>query len=310
MIATVTLNPALDLFLECAQIEFDTVLRTEAQVRAAGGKGINVSRMLNTLGAKTRAFVMVGGGTGREFISHARSIGFPVDYQDTAVPTRINVVVRESSTGRHVKINMPGGTTDQRFFTGFKRLLERHLASLHGLVLAGSLPPGLAPTTYADLVRMAHRVQLPVFLDAHGPALARALPEKPTVLKINREELEAILEHPVPSTAEIIEAAKHYHSRGVELVCITLGREGAVMVDETGVWRSEPPAASPDRAVGAGDCFLAGLVSKYLAGVRGKALLAHAMACGTARAMRSNQHAVERAAVDRLELAVRVEQGG
>ena len=287
MIATVTLNPAIDLYFDTGGIEFDKVLISQQTTRSAGGKGINVSRMLHELGIETRAFVLIGGDAGQELVGLGKRGGFDIQYVNTEVHTRINVVIHDRLTGKRVKVNSPGAETDQRYLASVKRMLERYSSGMTALVLAGSAPPGFGPGAYAELTQMGHRLGLPVFLDAKGALLAAAMAEKPAVVKINREELEGVLQRSVKTAREIVGATRPYIEAGVRMVLITNDREGAVLVEADQAWQCQPPEVFEVEAVGAGDCFMAGVVHQYAAGRRGAELLAFATACGTACAQAS-----------------------
>ncbi len=290
MIATITLNPAVDLFIETPEIEYDKVLRSTSSMRVAGGKGINVSRMLHALGEKTCAVVMVGGTTGQDFLNLARRDGIEVFPVETSAPTRINVVLHDISTGQHIKVNTPGEEMDPGFMTGLRRELQRNVGEMKALVLAGSLPPGLPRHSYAELVQWARGSNIPTFVDTTGNALGRVISEKPEVIKINRTELEEVLERPLPDAESIARVACQYVGTGIRAFCVTMAADGAVLANNNGAWHCKPPEVSDHRAVGAGDCFMAGLVSSFLKGSRGADLLAYATACGCAWAVRERQH--------------------
>lgn len=311
MITTVTLNPAIDLFLETEEILYDEVLRSTASSRSAGGKGLNVSRMLHALGEPTHALVLVGGSTGQEYVHLGKRDGFDVVPIETSAPTRINVVIKDTGTGRHIKVNMPGEEMDHRYLPSVKRHLERHMPESRALVLAGSLAPGFPIHAYVDLIRTARQKGVPTFVDTTGKPLARVLPEKPDVVKVNRTEMEETLERPLPDRASVVRMAQQYVRGGIGIFCVTDGPRGAVMVDETGAWVCDPPRLSEERAVGAGDCFMAGLVSSALQGNRGPDLLAFALACGTAWALhRDTDEPITRDQVERLAAETKVEEFG
>ncbi|MCB2156640.1 hexose kinase [bacterium] len=310
MIATVTLNPAIDLYFETDGIEFDQVLVSEQATRSAGGKGINVSRMLHELGTSTRAFVLIGGDAGQELVGLGKRGGFDIQYVNTEVHTRINVVIHDRQSGKRIKINSPGGETDERYLATFKRMIERYIAGMSAIVLAGSAPPGFGHGAYADLIRMSHRLGLPVFLDAKGDLLASAMAENPTVVKINREELEGVLQRPVRTPKEIVAAARPYIDAGIRMVVITTDREGAILVEADQAFLCRPPEVFDVEAVGAGDCFMAGVVHQYAEGRRGAELLAFATACGTACAKTAEDTLGPKNEVEALLKKTKVERVG
>lgn len=285
MIATVTLNPALDLFVETPEIQFDTVLKASDVRRMPGGKGLNVSRVLKVLGEETEAFLLAGGPSGAEYLALARGLGFPIRCVETGAATRTNVVISEEVSGRHIKVNMPGEETQSRHVAQLIRLLGDRAGELRGLVLAGSLPPGLPASSWADLVRFGHEADVPVFVDTHGVPLRRAVGEKPTAVKINRLEMEELIGHPLSNAKEIAEAGRVLVETGIREICVTDGASGAVLVDRSGAWSCAPPRRSSKRPVGAGDCFMAGFASRSIQGSWGADLLSFATACGSEAAL-------------------------
>lgn len=310
MIVTVTLNPAIDLFLETPRIEWNSVLRATAVRRRAGGKGVNVSRMLAILGEPSIALVLAGGGTGSDLASLARAEGMEVAVVPSGLSVRINVVVEEvSAEPRHIKVNMPGEEVSAAALERVAAWLEAEAPRLRAVVLAGRLPPGLPRDSYAVLIRTARERTLAAHIDASGPELAEALREGPDLLKVNRVELEELMGRPLAGAPEIADALRTLRKdAGIACACATDGARGAVLADEAGIHRATPPAADPRRPVGAGDCFMAGLTSGRMAGLRGEALLRRALACGTGWATCEDGVVPSLARIRELEAEARVSQ--
>lgn len=306
MIATVTLNPAIDLFLETGTIEWNAVLRATSARRRAGGKGVNVSRMLGILGELSAAVVLAGGGTGADLRALAAAEGLEVAVVDSGVPVRINVVVAEAAGTRHVKVNMAGESVPPAALEHVAGWIAREAPRLKAVVLAGRLPPGMPRDAYAVLIRLAREHGLATLVDASGPELPEAIGESPDAVKVNRLELEELLGRPLDGGTAMVGALRDLrHDWGIACACATDGARGAVLVDEAGAWAAAPPEADPRRPVGAGDSFMAGMASARVAGLRGEAVLRRAVACGAAWAMHAEENSPSREEIAELERRVK-----
>lgn len=306
MIATVTLNPALDLFLGVERVEFDAVLRARHERRAAGGKGMNVTRMLARLGRPSRAVILGGGGVAQEIVELARAEGLEVTLVDSRVPTRVNVHIEESS-GRHVKVNMAGESVDPSAMDRVIGEMAALGAELSAVALSGSLPAGMSNDAWGNLVRACKERGVPSALDASGAGLKGGVAAQPTIVKINRTELGEWFGEPLADRARTVAAMKALRTGATQVVAVTASGDGACMLDEAGLWECTAPTQSAHRAVGAGDSFLAGLLDAWIAGRRGGEALSWAVASGTAWALHGTR--VARAEVEALASACRPTQG-
>ncbi|MDK2971953.1 MAG: 1-phosphofructokinase [Candidatus Sumerlaeota bacterium] len=296
MIATVTLNPALDLFLGTEQLAFDAVLRASHERRAAGGKGINVTRVLGQLGCASRAYVLGGGGIAQELKNLAEADGIDVELIDSGHGVRINVHIEEQN-GRHLKVNMAGEAVGAAAVGAVIAALEKQ-EDVSTLVLAGSLPPGVGLHAYSRLITWAKERGVDAALDTSGPALAAGAAVKPAILKVNRREFADLVDCGADEEA-LAAAMCGVREDGIGIVCVTHSENGALLADATGVWSARAPERSSRRAVGAGDSFLAGLLDARRSGKTGAALLAWAIATGTAWALAEGR-GIKRATVEDL----------
>lgn len=283
MILTVTLNPAIDLLIEVERLDFNTVLRAPTAVRIPAGKGVNVARMIAHLGTPAHALIVAGRDSAAEYAMLANAAGLSVELLTTPGPTRTNLGIHELTTGRHLKINTPGGAVAAAVIDDIIRSIAGAESVAKALVIAGSLPPGLAPDSVAALVTAGRRARIPVFVDAEGDVLRAALAAGPTAVKANLGEWRGALGVDAPDATTLLQAMDaHSSTARLDLIGITDGARGAVVRDETGAWECAPTANAARRSVGAGDAFMAGLVVAWARGRRGAALLAEAMAAAEA----------------------------
>lgn len=259
MIYTVTLNPALDCFVRPGRFASGEVCRYDKAEFLPGGKGINVSLLLAGLGADTVAAGIAAGFTGRELTALLERAGCPADFVMLGGgETRINIKILPKD---QPETALNGG--GPRITVEDLRPLEDRLASLREgdfLVLAGSVPGSLPEDIYARLLRAAPK-GVEAVVDTSGPALPKALCERPFLIKPNLEELGEIFGVRLESAGEAADYAKRLQGMGARNVAVTLGGGGALLLTEDGGILER--AALPGRevsSVGAGDSFVAGFL--------------------------------------------------
>lgn len=278
MIVTLTPNPSLDRTLELDRLMRGAVLRARETRVEAGGKGVNVARALLANAHAARAVLPVGGAEGDHLVSLLERLGVDIRSVPIAAPIRTNVSLVEPD-GTVTKINAPG----PRLIDDEPDALRKStVASLDGatwVAACGSLPPGAPVDLYAALIRDVHDEGVSVAVDTSGAPLAAAISAAPDVIKPNAEELAAVVGRELGSFGDVVTAAGELRDRGVERVLVSLGRDGAVLVDDAGAVHAETPPLIPRSNVGAGDATLAGFLA---AGGKGAEALRSAVAWGAA----------------------------
>jgi 1-phosphofructokinase len=279
MIVTLTLNPSLDRTLELPVLERGRVLRAAAAHLDPGGKGVNVTRALLANGFESCAVLPCGGPEGQELARMLAADQVAAAAVPVAGHTRSNITLVERTTGTVTKINEPGGALTAAEFDGVAAAVLDRVHTADWVVLCGSLPPGLGPDTYADLTRRFATAGAQVAVDTSGPALRAALAAEPDLVKPNREELAEAVGRDLPDLAAVVEAAQALRELGARAVLVSLGPEGAVLVDASGSCMARGPRLAPRSTVGAGDALLAGYLA---AGGAGPKALLEALAWGGA----------------------------
>ncbi len=263
MIYTVTFNPAIDYILRTNALEAGEVNRAASEEMLFGGKGINVSVILARLGVPTVAMGFVAGFTGDALAQMVRAAGVDSDL----IPlkegrTRVNVKLWEAD-GRVTEINAGGPIIDSEALETLYRKLAR-LTEGDTLVLAGSVPASLPADIYRQILERIHTHGVRTVVDAAGDLLAGVLAYRPFLIKPNRAELAELVGHALPDDAAVEEAARELQSRGARNVLVSLGGDGALLLDEEGIVHRAPSLCKhPCYTVGAGDSMVAG----FLAGV-------------------------------------------
>jgi len=284
MIFTVTLNPAVDREMTVDTIAFDTVLRATDWQVDCGGKGFNVARMLKSLGINSVALGFAAGKSGEMLSGKLQDLGIETDFVWVEGETRTNVSIVSSENGQYVKVNEPGPAITEADL--------RHLATKIGdraraddwWVLAGSLPPGVPPTYYTELINIIQSAGAKVFLDTSGEALRLNCAAKPLLVKPNDEEAHELTGLPVSTTAEIAAVGAAISAMGPAGVIISLGKDGAILVDKGKAWLATSPAIVAANPIGAGDSMVAGIVWGLNQGDSMQDALCKGIACGAATA--------------------------
>jgi len=278
MIVTVTLNPSLDRTIEVDRLTRGAMIRTRSARLDPGGKGVNVSRALLAAGVPSTAVVTIGGPEGDQLRRLLSDEGLTVRAVPVHGHTRSNVAIAEPG-GVVTKLNEPGGRLSAAELAEVAEVIAAESVAAGWVAGCGSLPPGVPDDLYADLCARLTAAGIRVAIDSSGPALRAALPAGPDLVKPNREELAEAVGRPVGTLADVVTAARELRSLGARAVLVSLGADGAVLVDDDGVVAGESPVDRPRSTVGAGDALLAGFLA---AGARGAGALAEALAWGAA----------------------------
>lgn len=262
MILTVTLNAAVDKTYRIDDFTLDRVHRPSEWTICAGGKGINVARVYRTLGGQGLATGFLGGDTGSFIRRSMREQGIEGSFVRTHDPSRVCIAIVDPKNGTQTEINEVGPRVRTSELNQLRRTVARLLENpaVEFLTLSGSTPPGVPGSIYAELIDLAHRAHVRSVLDASGEALRAGVMARPWMVKPNIHELSALLGAQPTSDSDIIEAARDLRGTGIEIVCVTRGRESVLCESAEGSWRAIPPEITFVSAVGSGDAFLAGFL--------------------------------------------------
>lgn len=279
MIYTVTCNPALDLAVRLEGLQLGGLNRTAGATLVAGGKGVNVSRVLGELGERNVALGFVAGSNGGMLESALQQMG--VETAFIRLPegqTRINVkLYGESET----ELNAPGPEVSRQQTEGLLCELSR-LKEGDLLCLCGSLPPGMDTDSYARMLTAAKGAR--AIVDTSGEALLRALSGKPWLVKPNRDELAALVGRELPTIEDVVAAAEWLRAKGAENVLVSLGGDGALLCAEGKRWYQPAPQGEVVGTVGAGDSLVAGFAAGWQRYGNMEQALRLGVACGSATA--------------------------
>lgn len=259
MIYTVTFNPALDYVMRPISLCEGQTCRSASEELYFGGKGINVSVVLKNLSVPSRALGFIAGFTGKALEKHLKESGIDTDFIELESGlTRINVKLKGE---RETEINAQGPHIDK---AAIELLFEKLDALKEGdtLVLSGSVPPALPNGIYADIMARLSGRGVRFAVDAAGALLERTLTYKPFLIKPNLSELSEIYAAPLSCESDIIAAAKALQSAGAQNVLVSLGADGALLLDAQGkAFAQKAYKGRVVNTVGAGDSMLAAFLA-------------------------------------------------
>jgi 6-phosphofructokinase 2 len=310
-ILTITMNPSIDVSAATEKVAPVRKLRCTAERRDAGGGGINVARVVRRLGSKCRALYPSGGSPGRLLQRLLDQEGITSIAVEIEPDTRESFTILEQSSGDQYRFVLPGPKIDAAVG---KTCLDR-LASLRDppgyVVASGSLPPGTPDDFYAQVARRATSLGARLVVDTSGTALANALDEGVYLAKPNLRELRELAGRPLESEEEWEDAAAGLVRSGkAEVVALSLGDQGALLVTADGRLRAPAIPVQIASAVGAGDSFVAAMVWRLSAGGDVQDAFRYGVAAGTAALLTRGTELCRKVDVDRLYPQVRLQRLG
>ncbi|MFV0126401.1 1-phosphofructokinase family hexose kinase [Streptomyces sp. HMX112] len=277
MILTVTLNAALDVTYNVDALVPRASHRVRESFSRAGGKGVNVARVLSTLGVPAIVTGFAGGPTGRAIRDDLRAAQLPDELVSMAGDSRRTVTVVSREDGDATIFNQPGPHVDMAAWADFAARFAQLVHEAQVVVLSGSLPPGLPSDAYAQLIRLSAEAGAMTILDTSGPAFIEALDARPTVVKPNAAEIaEATSDDGTEAATDTLRAL------GAQCVVASRGPDGLYAVTPGGSWRATPPRRVSGNPTGAGDACVAATAAGLLAADPWPTVLREAVALSAA----------------------------
>ena len=297
-VITYTPNPAIDVWAQCEKVILTEKTRIEHVRTDPGGGGINVTRVLKSLGCHSLPVYLAGGATGTLFTTMLEERGIQGLRIPIAGETRISEVVYETSTGNEYRFVAEGPVISQSEADQAFAALTQTKGGW--LVASGSLPRGLPETHYLELARLAHEKNMFMALDCSGPALkAAGLNGHLDLLKISKRELSELIDQPIHSFDQLAHIALDLvRSDRIKRLLVSMGPEGACLADADGITQVPAHKIDVKSTVGAGDSFLGGFLYGLVTGADDKQALAMAIAAGSAACLRPGTQLVSKEAFD------------
>ena len=296
MIYTVTCNPALDYVIRIDALALGEVNRSNYEKIHCGGKGINVSIVLQRLGIASVALGFVAGFTGKEIEDGVKQQGIHTDFIHLKEGmSRINVKIKAEE---ETEINAQGPQVSEEELALLYQKMEQ-LQEGDVLVLAGSIPATLPSDLYEQMMKRLKDKKIEVVVDATKDLLKNVLPFHPFLIKPNHHELGELFDTVLRSEDEIIASAKKLQEMGARNVLVSMAADGAIFLSEQGeVYKVAAPDGKAVNSVGAGDSMVAGFLASYVKDADYEKALRYASATGSATAL--SEGLAEKAFVERL----------
>lgn len=278
MIYTVTLNPSIDFIVRLDHLELGSVNRMTSDDKFAGGKGINVSRILQRLDVDNTATGFIGGFTGCFVENGLIAEGIKTNFVQVSEDTRINVKIK---TGEETEINGAGPKISDEKLEELKAILAG-LSSEDTVVFAGSAPSSLGNQVYNTLIPIAKKAGAEVVCDFEGQTLLDSLNYQPLLVKPNSHELADIFGVELNGLEDIEKYAREILAKGAKNVIISMAGDGALLVTPEAAYFAKPIKGTVKNSVGAGDSMVAGFTGEYVKSGDPIEALKWGVACGTA----------------------------
>lgn len=284
MIGTVTLNPAVDRRYLIDKLDLNIVERTSDYSATAGGKGLNVSRVLRLLGEEVSAFGFLGGSEGDFISNEVQKMGIKSCFINIEEATRTCLNIMDKS-GNNIEVLEKGPRIEKDAIDKLFMKFEKEISNLDVVTISGSLPLGVKDDIYGKLIEIGNKNGVKTILDTSNKALLDNLDASPYLIKPNKEEIENIAGFELKDEESIIRAGNKVLELGARNVAISLGSEGMYFIGDEGNFKVNIPKIEVENPVGSGDSSVAGFAYGLAKGLDIKEVLKVANGCGMANAM-------------------------
>lgn len=284
MITTVTLNVAVDKAYRVNDLNKGELNRVKTCINTPGGKGLNVAKVVKICGEEVLATGFTGGHVGAyvEEMLNEEKVSNHFIHIKGETRSCINIISNDGISTEILEPGAPVGKEEiEKLLTEFPKLIEKSSV----ITISGSIPQGVETDIYGKLISIAKEKKKKVILDTSGELLKEGIKACPTMIKPNSDEIEALLGISIRNREEVIESAKKLQSTGIEIVVVSLGSEGALVVTEDSVYHGKPPKITPVNTIGCGDSMVAAFAVGFARGYKIEDTLKYAVAVSAANAL-------------------------
>ncbi len=309
MILTITLNPSVDIAYQLDTFHLDTVNRVENVQKTAGGKGLNVTRVLKQIGEDVVATGFIGGEIGSYVKKQLTRNDIKNSFVEIGSETRNCIAVLHD--GKQTEILEQGPTIQEHEALNFIEHLEIILNNVDVVVISGSLPKGLASNYYVEIVELCKKCGVAVVLDCSGEALKKVLEsqQKPTVIKPNTEELSQLIGKEVTDDIQELKSVLSGQLfQGIDWIVVSLGAKGAFAKHNDKFYRVRIPKIKVVNPVGSGDSTVAGIAAGLVHALPEAELLKNANVLGMLNAQEEQTGYVNLENAESLYSQIEVEE--
>lgn len=306
MITTVCMNPCFDKTAEADKVNVGDVTRLKNVRVDVGGKGVNVAIVLSRLHEKARCVGCLGEENADRFLRMIAKEDVSFDYLSVPGEVRTNLKMLDNTKNVVSEFNEPGIALNENQIDQFIQLLKEKSADSSYVVLSGRLPDGCASNTYQRILKTLEGKKC--VLDAAGDALLHGIKENPYLIKPNLPEMQAIMRKELRTLREIRDAAMFLISYGAQNVVVSMGKTGAVFVNERKTLFAPALRVEAKSTVGAGDAMVGGILTGLMRGANMTEAFRFGVAAGAASVMTDGTQLVRKADFDMLLPKVTVQE--
>lgn len=309
MILTITMNPSVDMSYPLPHLKLDDVNRVTEVSKTAGGKGLNVSRVLHQLDKELLATGVIGGHLGAFIKERLTLEGIPHDFTEIKEESRNSIAILHDQ-GQQTELLEKGPSVtkeeEQRFILRYQHQLKK--SSL--VTISGSLAAGLSANLYEQLIALAAKEGVPVLLDTSGQALKRAVSaeKKPFLIKPNETEVAELLSVVKADKDSLLEQLQHPLFDGIDWIVVSMGAQGAVAKHHHTFYRVTIPKIDVVNPVGSGDATLAGLAASINEDCSDEEILKWGMTTGMLNALEERTGSIDPQNIDQMFQQIEVEK--
>lgn len=307
MITTITLNPAIDKTCRATSLIPGQVNRMESIKNIAGGKGINVTKVLLQYGYQVRAMGLFGGYTGTFIEESVKALGAECRFTHVAGDTRCNMNII-SGDGYVTEVLEPGPVISMEELSSFMADYQRALSDSEMIILSGSVPEGVPENIYEQLIDRAKEAEKKVLLDSSGVYLKKGVQALPFMIKPNAKELEILTGKKLRDRDDVIHAALHFAEKGISHVLVSMGEKGLLYVCGQEIFFAKAPSVKAVNTVGCGDSVVASFAMSLMMGEEKEELLRRAVAISAANATTLDSAVIPKETVEELYDKVEIEK--
>lgn len=286
MIITVTLNPAVDKTVEINNLHIDTVNRVSSVRLDAGGKGINVSKIIVSLEGKSKALGFLGGRAGTFIKNYLDEVHIENDFVTVKGETRTNLKIVDPVERTNTDINEMGPEITPRDIEQLEKRMMQSMSAETIIVFSGSVPPNIEPDIYQKWIRQVKEKGAKTILDADGDMMRLGIEAGPYLIKPNIHELERLVGREIKNINEVLTSVRFLMGEhGIEVVVVSMGEKGALFLNKQVTILAQGIKVDVKSTVGAGDSMVAALAYALDKGYTFEKAVTLAVAAGTANVM-------------------------
>jgi tagatose 6-phosphate kinase len=307
-VLTVTLNPAVDKTVMVPGFRTGRDFREQGFSVSAGGKGINVSRVLNSLGISNVATGFLGGSDGDYIKRQLMREKIRYDFCPIKANTRTSLTIIDPLNHNITRVLERGPRVSKSELEAFRNKFHGLLEQASCVIISGRNIPGAPDSFYARLIALAKKKKVIAVFDTSSRPYELGLKKKPFMIKPNLKEAEATLGRVLSRPHQIKKAACALQEKGIPVVAITMGSKGAIVYDGSQMLEAAAPKVKGKSPVGCGDAFIAGFIASYIGNKNLKECLKMAVACGAANALSINPGFISPGAIRKIFRKVKIQR--